>query len=242
MEDNKELKKKKKLEKKIIKKEKKKLKKERNRLLNMPPKRGVLEEIGNSVTHGVGALLGILGLILLLLKSDTPLKIMASIFYGVSIFIMMLSSCLYHAFKSDSTVKRIFRRFDYIGIYLLIGGTFAPIFLVYQGDLFGIILFCIQWAAIITGVTFVSIFGPGRVKLLNFILYFVIGWSGLIFIPSFIKNNIQLLYWILIGGVAYTLGMIPFTMKNSKVAHFIWHFFVLIGAALHFIGIYILIY
>ena len=65
MEDNKELKNQKKLEKKLIKKEKKQIKKERNRLLNMPPKRGVLEEIGNSVTHGVGALLGILGLILL---------------------------------------------------------------------------------------------------------------------------------------------------------------------------------
>ncbi len=228
--------------KKQQKKEKKKIKKERNRLLNMPPRRGVLEEIGNSITHGVGALLGILGLILLLLKSDTPLKIIASVVYGVSIFLMMLASCLYHAFKSDSTVKRVFRRFDYIGIYLLIGGTFAPIFLVYQGDLLGIILFIIQWAAIITGITFVSIFGPGRVKILNFILYFVIGWSGLIFIPSFIKNNLNLLYAILIGGIAYTLGMIPFTMKNSKVAHFIWHFFVLIGATLHFLGIYFLLY
>lgn len=242
MEELQNLKEQYKQEKKEIRKKRKALKKERIRLINTPPRRGVLEEIGNAVTHGVGALLGILGLILLLLKSDTPLKIMASIFYGVSIFIMMLSSCLYHAFKSDSNVKRVFRRFDYIGIYLLIGGTFAPIFLVYQGDLFGIILFIIQWTAIIVGIIFVSIYGPVRVKILNFILYFVIGWSGLIFIPSFIKNNIQLLYWILIGGVAYTLGMIPFTMKNSKVAHFIWHFFVLIGAALHFIGIYILIY
>ena len=242
MEELQNLKEQYKQEKKEIRKKRKALKKERIRLINTPPRRGVLEEIGNAVTHGVGALLGILGLILLLLKSDTNLKIMASIFYGVSIFIMMLSSCLYHAFKADSNVKRVFRRFDYIGIYLLIGGTFAPIFLVYQGDLFGIILFIIQWTAIIVGIIFVSIYGPVRVKILNFILYFVIGWSGLMFIPSFIKNNIQLLYWILIGGVAYTLGMIPFTMKNSKVAHFIWHFFVLIGAALHFIGIYILIY
>ena len=242
MEELQNLKEQYKQEKKEIRKKRKALKKERIRLINTTPKRGVLEEIGNAVTHGVGALLGILGLILLLLKSDTNLKIMASIFYGVSIFIMMLSSCLYHAFKADSNVKRVFRRFDYIGIYLLIGGTFSPIFLVYQGDLFGIILFIIQWTAIIVGIIFVSIYGPVRVKILNFILYFVIGWSGLMFIPSFIKNNIQLLYWILIGGVAYTLGMIPFTMKNSKVAHFIWHFFVLIGAALHFIGIYILIY
>ena len=227
---------------KELKKRKKQEKKERNRILNMPPQRGVLEEIGNSITHGVGALLGIAGLVLLILKASTAYGIVAGIVYGASIFLMMLASCLYHSFKCDSKVKRVFRRFDYIGIYLLIGGTFAPIFLVYQGGLLGLILFIIQWAAIITGIVFVSIFGPGRVKLLNFILYFVIGWSGLIFIPSFIKNNINLFYMILLGGIAYTLGMIPFTMKKSKVAHFIWHFFVLVGAIIHFFGIYFLLY
>ena len=109
------------------------------------PERCLLEEIGNSITHGVGALLGVLALILLLLKSDTPFKVMASLVYGISIIIMMLMSCLYHAFKNGSTVKRIFRRFDYIGIYLLIGGTFAPLYLVYLGNTLGLVSFIIQW-------------------------------------------------------------------------------------------------
>lgn len=217
-------------------------KKERIRNLNCPPKRGVLEEVGNSVTHGVGALLGIVGLIILLIESNSGLEIMASLFYGISMIIMMLMSCLYHAFKCDSNVKRLWRRFDYTGIYLLIGGTFAPIYLIYYGNTFGIVMFCIQWLLIITGITFVSIFGPGRVKLLNFILYFAIGWSGILFIPDFIKNNINLFYSILAGGLAYTLGMIPFVMKNSKVSHFIWHFCVLFGAAIHYFGILLFIY
>ena len=239
----------KKISKKIYKSEKKRYKqiknapkKERNRALNCPPKRGVLEEVGNSVTHGVGALMAILGLVLLIIKSDTGLKLMASLFYGISMILMMLMSCLYHAFKCDSTVKRLWRRFDYTGIYLLIGGTFAPLYLVYFGNTLGIVLFCVQWALIITGITFVSIFGPGRVKLLNFILYFAIGWSGVIFIPDFIKNNIRLFYAILAGGLAYTLGMIPFVIKNSKVSHFIWHFCVLLGAALHYFGILLFVY
>ena len=213
-----------------------------NVIVNSAPKRGVLEEIGNSVTHGLGALIGVLGLVILLLNSNTGLKISASLVYGISIIAMMLMSCLYHAFKCDTKVKRVFRRFDYIGIYLLIGGTFAPIYLIYYGNTFGIILFCIQWILIIIGITFIAIFGPGRVKKLNFILYFAIGWSGLIFIPDFINNKINLLNFILLGGLVYTFGMIPFLMKHSKVSHFIWHFCVLFGALIQFIGIIQFIY
>ena len=132
---------KKKESKKIYKTAKKEYKKSINKVkheyyikLNSAPKRGVLEEIGNSITHGVGALVGVFGLVILLLKSNTTLKLSASLVYGISIITMMLMSCLYHAFKCDTVVKRIFRRFDYIGIYLLIGGTFAPIYLVYYGN------------------------------------------------------------------------------------------------------------
>ncbi len=220
----------------------KKEKKQRIRALNEPPQRPVLEEIGNAVTHGVGAIIGITGLVLLLLKSDTGLKITASIVYGLSMTVMMLMSCLYHSFKKGSTVKRIWRRFDYSSIYLLIGGTFAPIYLVYWGNVLGISLFAVQWALIITGITFVCVFGPGRLKWLHYTLYFAIGWSGLIFIPDFIQNNLPLLWMILGGGLVYTLGMIPFAKKGVKSAHFIWHFFVLAGAVVQFLGILLYIY
>lgn len=212
------------------------------RQLNEPPKRPVLEEIGNAVTHGVGAILAIVGTVFLLLKSDTGLKIAASIVYGFSMFFMMLMSCLYHSFRGGSKVKRLWRRFDYTSIYLLIGGTFAPLYLVYWGNTLGIVLFIIQWVLIATGVTFVCIFGPGRIKWLHYTLYFAIGWSGLVFIPDWIQNNLNLLWMILGGGVVYTLGMIPFAKRNVKSAHFIWHFFVLCGAIVHFLGILLFVY
>lgn len=253
MQENKEFlkqeKKNKKLEKKRLKleaREKEKALEEPKRLeikaKNEPPQRGLLEEIGNSVSHGVGALIAIVLLILLILKSDTPLKLTASIVYGGCMFIMLLMSCLYHAFKKGSTVKRIWRRFDYTSIYLQIGGTFAPIYLIWLGNTLGIVLFIVQWVLIITGITFVCIFGPGRVKILNFILYFAIGWSGIMFIPMWIKTDLPLLLWILAGGLAYTLGMIPFAKKNVKSAHFIWHILVVVGVVLQFIGIYLYIY
>ena len=211
------------------------------RELNEPPHLTILEEVGNAVTHGVGAALALVGFILLLLKSDTGMKVMASCFYGISLFFLMLMSCLYHAFKSGSTVKRLWRRFDYSSIYLLIGGTFAPLYLVYWGNILGIVLFCIDWALIVVGITMLGVFGPGRFKWLHFSLYFIIGWSGLILMPDFYKNNLPLLWMIFIGGVIYTVGMIPF-LKDKKYNHFIWHFFVLAGAILHWMGIYLFVY
>ena len=217
-------------------------KKIRNRSLNEAPKRELKEEIGNAITHGVGALIAVVMMILMLVRSTNNLMIMASLIYGISMIVMMTMSCLYHSFKYGSRVKRLWRRFDYLSIYLLIGGTYAPLFLIYLGNTLGIILFIVQWVFIITGIIFVSIFGPGRIKWLHYLLYFLVGWSGVLFIPTWINSEVSLLIWILIGGVIYTLGMIPFCKKGIKNAHFIWHFFVLLGAITHWIGIYLNLY
>ena len=222
-------------------KQEKEKRKKQIKALNEPPKLTILEEVGNAVVHGIGAGLAIAGFILLLLKSDTGLKVMASCFYGISLFLLMIMSTLYHAFKSGSKVKRLWRRFDYCSIYLLIGGTFAPLYLVYWGNTLGIIILSIQWALIVLGIVMISVFGLGRFKWLHFSLYFIIGWSGLVFLPDWFHNNRPLMWMILIGGVVYTVRMIPFT-KDKKYSHFIWHFFVMIGSILHWIGIYYYIY
>lgn len=231
-----------KAEKYRLKVEKKKI----NRAKNEPPKRGLLEEIGNSVTHGVGAIIGIVFLVLMLLISDTTLKQVASSIYGICFILQMLFSCLYHSFRGGSTVKRIFRRFDYSTIYLQLAGTFTPLLLVYtpirmHTSWIGIMLCSIMWLLVITGITFVCIFGPGRIRWLHYTLYFVLGWSALVFIPYWIINkDLWLLFYILLGGVIYSLGMIPFALlRKKKGAHFIWHFVVLLGAIIQFLGIYL---
>lgn len=206
-----------------------------------PPKRGVLEEIGNAVTHGVGSIFSIIALILMLKQSDTNVKVLSTIIYFLGLFIMFTMSCLYHSFRYGSCVKRIFRRFDYSSIYLLIGATFVPLLLVYVGGTFGIIFFIIQWLIIITGVTFIGVFGPGKLRPLHITLYIVLGWSGLIMLPQMIKNDINLFYYILGGGLIYTIGIIPFALKK-KAAHFIWHFFVLLGAIVQWMGIFLYVY
>ncbi|MBR5382828.1 MAG: hemolysin III family protein [Clostridia bacterium] len=208
---------------------------------NEPPRRSVLEEVGNAVTHGVGSLLSIAALVLLLLRADTTPKIVAALVYGICMILMFTMSCLYHSFRSGSTVKRVWRRFDYISIYLLIGGTFAPLWLVYWGGKTGLLLMILQWIIIVTGVTFVGVFGPGRLRPLHIALYIVLGWSALVFLPGMIRNDRPLFWFILAGGIIYTLGIIPFLLKK-KGAHFLWHFFVLFGAIAHWLGIYLYVY
>lgn len=211
------------------------------RIKNEPPRLTLGEEVFNTVSHALGAGLAIAALVLLLLRSETGLEMMSSCFYGISMVVMMLASSIYHGMPSGSRIKRVCRRFDYTSIYLLIGGTFAPILLIYLGGRLGIILFCIQWGIILSGVTLVFVFGPGRWRPLHFTLYFLLGWSGLFFIPVFYQSNPALLWFILAGGLLYTLGMIPFARKG-KWNHCIWHLFVLAAAVLHWIGIYLEIY
>ena len=211
------------------------------RALNEPPKRSLLEEIVNAVTHGVGALFAVAGLVLLLLKASTSAGVFCALVYGLCLIIMFLMSCLYHSFRWGSKVKRLWRRFDYIAIYLLIGGTFTPLWLLFWGGQQGTLFCCVQWAVILLGVVFVSVFGPGRPRIVHPVLFVVLGWCGLIFLPRMLRENLPLFIFTLAGGVVYTAGIIPFALKR-KGSHFLWHFFVFFAAVIHWFGIYFFLY
>ncbi len=211
------------------------------KLRNEPPHRSLLEEIGNAVTHGVGALASIACLVLLLLRSDTKLKVFCSCVYGFCLLMMFLMSCLYHAFRWGSRVKRLWRRFDYISIYLLIGGTFTPMWLLFWGGSQGTMFCILQWVLLAAGIALIGVFGPGRPKALHMAMYVIMGWCGLIFLPRMARENVPLLAVTLGGGALYTLGIIPFALKK-RGSHFLWHFFVLFGAAAHWFGIFLYLY
>ena len=178
-----------------------------------PPKRSVLEEIGNSVTHGIGSIFAIVALILMLISARTPEQYISAIIYFLGLFIMFTMSCLYHAFPHGSAVKRLLRRFDYSGIYLLIGATFAPVLITYFNNMFGWIFFAAQWAIIAIGITLVGVFGPTRLRFLHIPLYVMLGWSALALLPFMVLGGAaNMATWILLGGVIYTVGIIPFTI------------------------------
>ncbi len=206
-----------------------------------PPKRSLLEEIGNAVTHGAGAAFAVVAIVLMMIRQNTKAEFFGALIYSFGLFVMFGISSLYHAFPYGSGVKRLFRRFDYSSIYLLIGATFAPILLAYIGGIKGAVFFIIQWALIATGITFVGVFGPGKLRYIHFPLYIILGWSGLILLPEMLARDFSFILYIIAGGVVYSLGIIPFAIK-AKISHFIWHFFVLGGAVLQWIGIFKFIY
>ncbi len=206
-----------------------------------PPYRPVLEEIGNAVTHGVGSIFALVAFVLMLLASDTAREYVSASLYFFGMFTMFTVSCLYHALPHGSAVKRLFRRFDYSSIYLLIGATFAPPLICVFSNTFGLVFFIIQWAVIAFGISLVGIYGPAKLRYVHIPLYVVLGWSALMLLPRMITFNLPLGMWILAGGVIYSVGIVPYAIKN-KASHFIWHFFVLAGAIVQWIGIYFYLY
>ncbi len=201
-------------------------------------KQSLGEEIWNAITHGLGAIAGIVGLVLLLVKSDEPREYVGSAIFGTGMILLYLMSCLYHAFRNDSKVKSVFKRFDHLSIYILIGGTFAPILLSYVDHTVGIIFFIIQWIIIVVGVVLKAI-NTSKFHKLHIILYLALGWSGVFFLGDLLKTP-GLFICILGGGLVYSIGVL-FYIGRMKYNHVMWHFFCLVATLIQFLGIYLFI-
>ena len=196
------------------------------------------EEIANAVSHGVGAIFGIVALILFLLASQTWQEYVAGSIFAIAIFLLFLSSTLYHAFPQKLRVKRLFKRFDHIAIYLLIGASFAPLLLIVADQPFGMIFFVIQWIVITIGIVFKAIF-IDRLQVFHVVMFLLLGWSALLVMGQFEKLSTPAFYLTVWGGIAYTLGVIFYAnSRKFKYAHFVWHLFVIAGVVLHFIANY----
>ncbi len=206
--------------------------------MKLRPFQSLGEEIANAVSHGLGAIFGIVALILMLLKSNNANEVFGALVFGLSIIVLYTMSTLYHAFKRDTKVKRLFKRFDHISIYILIGGTFAPIFIMVVDKPMGWYLLAGQWGLIALGATLKAIH-IHKYQIPHLLLYIILGWSGLALIGPLFEVSQGAFYFILAGGVAYTVGVIFYALsKVFKYSHFIWHIFVFLGTLLQFIAIY----
>lgn len=206
------------------------------------------EEIANAVSHGVMALFGVAALVLLLLKSDMSNEYVASMFFGVGIINLYTMSTLYHAL-ANKTAKSVFRRFDHLSIYILIGASFVPPLLLLpdlQKPLIGSLsqgwfMFIIQWLLIVIGIVFKSIWIK-KFSWLHSTIFLAMGWSGLIFIRQLIAWQIGAFWLVLAGGVSYSIGVMFYAFPKVKYFHFIWHLFVGMGTLLQFIAYYVYLY
>ncbi len=192
------------------------------------------EEQLNAWSHGFGAALGIVGLVILLVFCDSnALKIFSVSVYGASIIILFTASTLYHAIKNESK-KHIFRIIDHISIYLLIAGTYTPVTLITLSDSRGWLLFWLVWGIAAFGVI-LKLFFTGRFEIFSTLLYLVMGWLVVldfsVLAETMATNGLLLLY---AGGLFYTVGIVFYAIHKIPYNHVIWHLFVLGGAICHF--------
>lgn len=199
-----------------------------------------LEEKINIGSHAVGFILSLVALVLLVGRAiqygDIWHLVSFSIF-GISLIILYAASTVYHSAK-DLVLRNRLRIVDHASIYVLIAGTYTPFTLVTLNGVVGWVLFGISWVMAITGII-LKLFFTGRYKLLSTLMYVLMGWLILFAIKPLIDNLAsEGLIWLIAGGLAYTLGAILYAIKKIKFNHAIFHIFVLVGSACHFISVY----
>ena len=199
------------------------------------------EELANSISHGIGVIVGIVGLILCLLKGYDHLsfiQLTGVVVYCCSIILLFLCSTLYHSATSPLLKHRL-KIADHCAIYFLIAGTYTPLMLISLNSSDANLVLIAIWSLAIGGVLFKTLF-IGRFKAFSLILYLVMGWLCVTVMKQLIANMSDLGFNLLIsGGLFYSLGVIFYVAKRIPFNHAIWHLFVLGGAICHFLCIYL---
>ncbi|MFC4022435.1 hemolysin III family protein [Oceanobacillus longus] len=194
------------------------------------------EEIANAVTHGIGAVLSLVGLVVLIVASSlhgTAWHIVSFTIFGATMFILYISSTMVHALKPGKA-KDLFEIFDHSSIYLFIAGTYTPFtFIVIQGPI-GWTMFGVIWGIAIGGIVFKAFFVK-KYLFTSTILYVVMGWIITLgwsqIVENLHPNGVVLL---VVGGLCYTVGAVFYVWRGFKYHHLVWHIFVLAGTTTHY--------
>lgn len=206
-------------------------------LHSLPPTLG--EEIANSITHGLGALLSLIGGIALLIAAwvtHSWWQIAACAVYGASLVLLYTASTLYHAIQ-HTRAKAVLQVLDHSAIYVLIAGTYTPFTLITLKGAWSWSLFAVIWTLAVAGVIF-KCFWIHRFVRLSTVIYVLMGWCAIVAVkPLWDALSWRGFAWLLAGGLAYTTGVIFFAMRR-RYAHAVWHLFVMAGSVCHFYAVY----
>jgi hemolysin III len=199
-----------------------------------------IEEWLNSATHGLGALLSVIGTIALIVgasQQGDAWKIVSFGIFGASLILLYMASALYHAARRPER-KRVFKTLDHCAIFLLIAGTYTPFLLVNLRGTVGWALFAIIWSLAITGVVLKVIF-RNRFKLARVGIYIAMGWLITVASSDLVANLSETaLYLTIAGGILYTAGVAFYLADRIPYMHAVWHLFVIGGSACHFSAVY----
>jgi len=198
------------------------------------------EEIANSITHGIGALLSISGLVLLITYAahrGTAWHVVTCTIFGTALTLLYLSSSLYHAIPTPR-IKKILLLMDHSAIYLLIAGTYTPFMLGPLRRPWGWSLVTIVWVIAIAGII-LTLTSLKKIRVLSPILYLAMGWLVIIAVkPLLAVMDAEGFRLLLLGGLAYTSGLIFYVWEKIPYSHAIWHMFVLAGSCFHYFAVF----
>ncbi|WP_339726205.1 hemolysin III family protein [uncultured Paraglaciecola sp.] len=196
-----------------------------------------LEESLNAITHGLGFIAAIVGLVLMLLRADGIYGQVVSVVFGVSMMMMFLSSTLYHG-VSHPDLKTLLKTIDHSAIYVLIAGTYTPLMVLAVGGTVGLVAMVLIWSIAITGIVF-KCFANNRFPKLSLVTYLLMGWLAIFFVyPLYNSLESAGFYLLLAGGLCYTVGVVFYAAKKVQFTHAIWHLFVAAGCFCHYLTIY----
>ncbi len=200
------------------------------------------EEIFNAVSHGTGGLLAIAGTAILIVFAaiySNAWGVVSSAVYGASMIILYTMSTLYHAI-TNVKAKKFFRIMDHNTIFLLIAGTYTPITLVALRGPLGWTLFGIVWGAAILGIVLNSI-NLEKFRKPSVVCYIAMGWAIIFAIKPMLNSVPRITLWfLLIGGAFYTVGIIFYAIKKIRYFHSVWHLFTIGGTVFHWFAILIM--
>jgi len=205
-----------------------------------PPHYNRIEELVNGLTHGVGSVLSITGLVLMIIFSSLygdVWHIVSTAIYGATLILLYLSSTLYHLIPAKR-LKHFFQKMDHAMIYLLIAGTYTPYTLVNLRGPWGWTLFAMVWGIAVVGVT-IEFLLKERIRFLSLVLYLSMGWLMIAATKPLLDNLAPGgLILLLAGGLFYSLGVFFYVWKTLTFQHAIWHVFVMAGSLCHFLSIF----
>jgi hemolysin III len=202
----------------------------------------MIEERLHSISHGVGAMASLAGMLILILMTLLAprldaWKLIAVSIYGISLVLLYTASTLYHATRHPR-LKQKYRLLDHCAIYALIAGTYTPFLLVNLRHSVGWPLFAVVWTLALSGIV-LKLWWPRRFGPLHVILYLVMGWLILTASGELVEILSPTSLGLLVaGGVAYSLGILFFAIRAIPYNHAIWHLFVIAGSTLHYFAVY----
>jgi hemolysin III len=201
--------------------------------------KGFRAELANSITHGLGAALSVLALVLLVVLAalhGTARHVVGGAIFGATLVVLYTMSTLYHALTHPGA-KRVFKVLDHAAIYLLIAGTYTPFCLATLRGPWGWSLFGVVWGLALLGVLFKALF-IGRFEFLSTAVYLAMGWLVLVAaVPLWRALPPAGLAWLVAGGLCYTGGVAFYVWEKLKFHHAVWHLFVLGGSICHVVAV-----